>query len=486
MPDPRPVTLSLALILTGLAAGCGSPKPATPAYALPGRAPDPRPREEEPADVEEQPVGPLTLDAAVARAVERSGEVSALRWSAYAARQQVYVDVQYDEPQLRARYGEDELTETGVQSDLDGLESPSDVSRSQDGQAFGLGLRFYPRNPLVAHWMKQEGHTAARAAEELVREAQWRIATEVRRLFVYVRFLEQDCALIERHQDNCAKLLEHARVRSGLGEMIEQDIYRLMRRCVETDGAAARLRRELTVNRRELAALVDVPPGELELAPLHPDLGRSLVDVDNDRLLDRAFANRPDLAVLVYTTDAARHSVSSSRSRRMPWIEHIQASYGEAEADERSGSQGALGGGDETRTELEQEEWRIDAALSLPLFAWTSKQPRQAKALLEAALQYEMNLKRAIEGEVIAAAEDARFLEADSLAGLEEGEGLLAGARALAGLLEQGVVGASEELFELEEDILRIERVHLRRAYDTQLARMRLLEVLGVIDGDGA
>ena len=488
MPDARGawarIGLWTALVAALLAAGCGSPRPATPAYALPEPPPGRRAPAEARTPIAPATVGPLTLDAAVARAVERSGEVAALRWSAYAARQATYANVQYRDPQVRAQYGEDELSERGRQIDTDPLVSPSDVSRTQEGSAFGVGLRFYPRNPLVTYWMKQEGHTAARAAEELVREAQWRIASEVRRLFVYVQFLEQDYALLERHQATCRDLVAQARTRHALGEMVGQEVYRLLRRCVETDGDASRLRQELNQSRRMLAARVDVPPADLDLVSTDPDLAAHLTGRDDDELLAAALRNRPDLAVLVYTTDAARHALGAARSQRVPWIEHIQGAYGESDADELSTSRDLLGDGSDTRSNIDGEEWRVDAAITLPLFSWASRRPRQAKALLEAALQYEANLRGAIETEVRTSVEDARFLEAEAAARMEEGEAMLREARELAGILEQGVAGMPDELLQLQEDILRIERVHLRHRYDTQAARIRLMEVLGVVNGD--
>jgi len=225
---------------------------------------------------------------------------------------------------------------------------------SHSGESNQASARLYVPNPWVRSHRVGAAAAAGNAVSAELERAVWLLETRVRRAFAELDFLDHDLAAVEELVDLRRRALELARQRLRGGQGTTPDLIPVSGRYLTALSERDQAERKRGTARRQLAALVMLPAHRLTLAVddrrrLPTDLaGLSLLELEQ-----RAIRNRGDLLASSWRARAASAACEESRSERIPWFRHVQASRTED-----------TGGGD---------EWSVEVAISLPVFSWSSR-----------------------------------------------------------------------------------------------------------------
>jgi outer membrane protein TolC len=439
--------------------------------------------------------GALSADQAIERAISRSTRVLELVTSVDIASKERLAARDLRDPELRLSYGESDgesvratqSTDTEL-AGITGLGTETGTIENE-GSQYRVGLRFFIPNPFErrARESAQTADIYARVAD--LYQAQWDIAIDVRKLFATVRYLEEDIATLSKLTGVYSDVLERERSRLDKGVGGLNDVMTASRRFLSVLSSRDQLIREQEARLRDLALLVSVSASSIQLTPDDAPLDTDTVyNWQTAQLVTLATAHREDLIARAWLTRAAEARHKESRSANVPWPSHVQASYSESESEgTRSFNGSDL---DPTRNRIQNsqssstddgdgEAWRIDAAISLPIFSWVSHASDVREAELRQARALEAHTIDRVQRDVEHAIERVRSAHEAKRRFDEQTQALIDEIRRT---VDKGAIAVLNDVdvARLKEELLNARRTRQRAAHDHTLSLIQLEKAMGL------
>ena len=316
----------------------------------------------------------LSFEEARRLAFVNSSELVALRAAraVVEARGEAVWDI--EDPELRLRYGKSSGRDTDYYNSSEGdIPMPSSSVNDEEEEEYQAGIRFFVPNPWILSRRAEAEHAYLEAANAQLRHAEWLVTVRLKELFAEINYYEKDVRLTDSLVKLHADTLEKMKMGSGEGVSTMQDTMIESRRYMAAIAGREKASRLYRTARKELSGMVEIPESQLCILiredELLPDLPKRL-----DRMVvSDIWMSRPDFSALRWNTRAAHMLVKAADRTRIPWISFLQFSYGISSQDY-----------DPTKDDV--DEWRIDAACSLPLFSWFNDAAKQRMQEYEQAL----------------------------------------------------------------------------------------------------
>lgn len=366
-------------------------------------------------------VGPLTLQTAIERAMIANPEIQSQRTAVEVAGKAVGAAGDWQDPQLRFSYGEAESDSLTASSRMENFSySTSDstgrpVSSSgetdesyQDSDGYRVTLRLYPPNP----WERAAAVSAARAdfyaAQASLQYFRAQTAYEVRRAYAEFLFAREDVEILSRLLTVSESLVKKTNELLERGQATVIESMDASRRYLSALADKDERSRDMDDAKGLLASLTGLPTDLLDIRHENVTMG----DIDPGQadiriLEDTAMRYRGDLVAAGWSVRSAEAAYDAAKAARIPWLSHIQAAYGSSEdvteswsTEQEISSDGTASSTQVSEREETGEEWRVDAAIRLPIFTWLGDTDNLRKAELQHAemleLQGIMTMKKEI------------------------------------------------------------------------------------------
>lgn len=448
--------------------------------------------------------GPLTIVSAIRRALRVHPDVLACEHDARVARSAIGASQVRRDPELRAGYrsgdGDQNTAQWSTESTLSpltGVGTTSSTNRaagseSTDSEGYAVALRFFPRNPWQARAALSEARSEAYAAEARLRQCMVDTALETCRLYETVRYLAEDLLYVEetvRIRDDMAAQTDDL-LRAGHLTLTESLRSKQLRLGALSD--AARLRRDLAEARQALARWLGVRMEAVNEAeawtPELPEMATG--DGESPGLAQLALSNRADVAALGWDARACESAYREARGACWPWFSFVQAGYAwdeQSAAGQSVASETDLVDAVQRRRvqfetqESDEEEWRIDLGVTIPVFSWMGQEANRLRAEHEKAQALEaraiLDLPHQVSGQLarvrLLADQKRRYVEAaaplaDELSRL---------AAATAGTAEM----TPDERGRILEELVRSRRLSAETAHALNMAVFDLHAAFGTL-----
>ncbi len=404
-----------------------------------------------PAHAREE-TAPLRLEDAVQQALTHSPELKVLRAAVNVAEARSAAASDLRDPELRVRYG------SGTTDDR--IVGTAD----EDGDEYQVGIRLFPPNPWTRSRQKQAETARLNTATAEIRAAEDRVEGAVRTCFAEARFEGRDRELVAEQVLLRRQGLDKAREGATQGQLTRPEVMTKARLFLEAaserDEVDARYHRA----RQELAALLGTSSDEVRIdldADAFPLPSTGQPDPEEDPEL------RGDLEAAQWRVRAAESAYRVSKASSAPWFQHLQVTYADQEQSDGL-------------TTDESEEWRIDLAVNLPVFAWGNHERDLRRMEIRKARAECEQLTEQAETELQNAREAMRAAQkrwkpydleiADVVAVMED---MLVSE----GHEESGLPPAEE--FALREELIRTQRMRLRKEYEFRKILLQFEEAHG-------
>jgi outer membrane protein TolC len=290
------------------------------------------------------------LAALIAQALENNPEIKAARFELAAAVQRIRPAGALDDPML----------ETGVIN----LPTPSFSFRREDMtmKMLGLAQRFpYPgKRALRENVALQDADTLRFGLEETVN----RVVRDVRLVYLDLALVVQSMRIVQGNTRVLQQFLKTAEARYAVGQGAQADVLKAQTQLSRMTDERIRLERDLTTMEADLSRLLG-RTGGIALEPRTIPLGRD-VPLDSDKLLDRAFAERPQLLGLERAIARALSTLELARLDYYPDFD-VRFAYGQR---------------DPMPDGVRREDLvSLTVAINLPAWRQTKRDPRVAEAI---------------------------------------------------------------------------------------------------------
>lgn len=436
---------------------------------------------------------PLTLAALVNSACQHNPEILTLRGAVEAARAEAITVTGLRNPELRMEYGEGSrytgrtwyqpsgaANGGGVDwrpaADVRKRESESDVVR--------LGLRLFPPNPWLLRAQGAGARARFAAATADLRAAEWRLECAIGRLLSEIRTLRRElriaCQQAEVRREYTAAVI--ARLQHNQGSALDQlDARQRHLRATEDVAVIEELLRE------KLQAVFDLSGASLEGEAAEIE-GEPEVPLTALAGLEfRWMESRQEVVAAYWRHQGAMATLREAKARRIPWLSHVQGSYGRGTTGEEKDAIAALSGAPSGLTpdsqiavdDSEDEEWSIEAAVEIPVFSFYGGATRMERTEVARCAQ----VLRATLRRAGAEFGNARFLWLNARERTKECQAGLADVENQAEHLgrqmeEAGLLGPEEQLA-VTEMKLQAQRAALQARRSESLAFWRFREACG-------
>jgi len=299
-----------------------------------------------------QPIGPLTVDQALQRALTNDPQILILQAAVDVAHQQRLAASDFADPQVKGQ------TRTGNQS---GNTSFDELDNSR------LSVEVPVPNPwlIVPHVDARDADYQAAKAD--LQAAIWLLKCQVCQLFAQLDFLTNDLAYSAELVRWNSEVFTAVQARTQQGAATASDLITATRQNVQAQNDFEQTARAYQTARQQLAALLDIAPDSFELAtnrPAIPSLPAS--GLNFQKALATAVTSRSDLAALGWRARAAVSSFHEVRNQKIPWIKDVEAGYVD----------------DSTKN---SNNYWVGLAVVVPIFSWTKNHASDA-ALAQAQL----------------------------------------------------------------------------------------------------
>jgi outer membrane protein TolC len=335
--------------------------------------------------------GAIDADTALALALKHNPDLATLRADVDLASAERSVALRVDDPEMRLRFGNS--TSAGDQFTVNavtnypllfppgaGYTNVTDHTTWQgDGSSFRAALRFYPPNPWAMSSRASAADARIMAAEATLQAEEWRIATEVRIALERLRYMAEDMKILRRLAAVQSELQDIAEAQELLGSGTTLDTLKASRSYLGAVIDLERAGQDYAEARMELSVLMGMSlPADLKLntANAVPDM-RDVADLDVAQLADVALRQRADMAAVMWRMKAAEGDVDEARASRIPWLSFVQLSYARTTRSTMGDTmpltadidEGIINSSDSSWDNMERDEWRIDAGITIPLFS---------------------------------------------------------------------------------------------------------------------
>lgn len=440
------------------------------------------------------PAAPVfSFDALVNAARQHNPELLALQDAMESARAEAVTATGLRNPELRVEYGEgSRLTgRTWYRSSVPpepgrpaGVPQGTIRHEDVDSDAVRFGLRLFPPNPwlLRAQGACSRARFAAAAAE--LQAGEWRLECAIGKALSEMRTLGHELEVVRQQASLRREYADAVSSRMKQQQATALDELDARQRLLRATEDVAQLEQALLQKEQWLTELSGVAPGQSGEAGGLPVAGVAPGAVSG--LDGRLFESRQDVMAAYWRHQGAIALLRESKSRRIPWLAHVQGSYARGSSEEQveamaafsSGFPGAPADGF-TTDRGEDEEWSIEAALEIPVFAFHAgasrvervELARCARLLRETVRRAGMELETS-RSQWKAAAERAGQCQAE-LDGIQQETSKLGRA------LEQAGLWGPEEQLKVREMMLQTRRAAIRTAGEKEAAFWRLREASG-------
>ena len=258
------------------------------------------------------PAEPLTVAVALRRAVLCDNNIASLKAAVEVAREQRRAASDFQDPILGLASRTYIRGESVASEDLDA------ESR--------LSVEFPVPNPWIIFPRVNARTADYEAAKAELEAAIWQVRCEVQKLFAQLDFLTNDLAFNADRVRLNGEVLSAMQARLKQGAATASELMGASRQYIQFQNELDQTSQSYQMARRQLAALLDIPPGSFELAlnavtpPPEADLGFD----EAEALADRS---RYDLAALRWRAQAAESTFHEIRNERVPWLKDIQGGY---------------------------------------------------------------------------------------------------------------------------------------------------------------
>jgi outer membrane protein TolC len=361
---------------------------------------------------EEKLIGPLTADTAVALALKHNPAIIDLREqvsAAKAARVSVLA-ANLKDPEFRMAYGQNDSMEHHYKETaltnapwiyiprgqafatnlIDSTTIPvSDVTGSARslttvpgaGDGYQASIQVPIPNPWLISRQKTVADTCVAAAKADLKAKEWQIELDVRKAVEDLQHLQEDIAAIDKLialQSGTVAMLQ-ARIQQGTATLVDSVSATTKHLTAISDRVSATQNYQQSIGR--IAELMGVGASGLIFtsasAPL-PDLVPQAVDCAFLQAI--AGQNRPDINSLIWKVRVADSALREARTASIPWFAMVQGLYSRSDVRQSTdpviqwtGTDGTvinIPSRDTVYEDNGQSSWRIDAAITIPLFTW--------------------------------------------------------------------------------------------------------------------
>ena len=298
------------------------------------------------------PSGPVSVEAAIERAISCNPKLKALRADVTVARQRKSAATDIPDPEALVYFG-------------DVVEDFGQTANSSNSKGDKFGGRINLPNPFLMVPEVNARTADFQAALSDLQAARWLVESDVRRLFAEIQYLSEDMALTVELTRQNGLILAYARERESQGAAVASDIVTAVQRQLQAQHDLDQARYRWQLARRELAALLDLNSESLQLVtntPAFAPLPES--DLPIEALQQTALERREDVAALRWRTLAAQSSYQEARNVRIPWFKDFTALQVES-----------------------NDKWAARISVNVPIFSWTinkAETVQQAQANLAA------------------------------------------------------------------------------------------------------
>jgi outer membrane protein TolC len=286
-----------------------------------------------------------------------------------------------------------------------------------ESDRFQVALRFSPPNPLYASAREAANRALAEVARADFKAMEWRIYCELQAALAERDGVDQSLALADRLIETRRELVGATRRLLDAGELTIVDHIAAQQRVFQAAEQRERLMSRRRMAEDELRKRVGFTvPLEAEIERSVPKPLPSPETLDIVELEARALVRRSEIVSAQWRERAAAAALREARSTRMPWFSFLEASYGRTlTRDDAAGSMQLYTAepgevGDPVRffslDHETEEEWRIEAGVTLPVFSMGPRATRVALAGQRAARAEGKQVAGQVAGEVRSAFQD--------------------------------------------------------------------------------
>jgi outer membrane protein TolC len=200
-----------------------------------------------------------------------------------------------------------------------------------------------------------------------------------------------------------------------------------------------------------------------------------------DQLEQKALVSRADLSALNWRCLAAEATYREAAAGRIPWFNFLQGSYAVSSQDEKGGIGSGLAppGSLSDYSMADASEWRVDAAINLPLLGWLNDTPALRMAEYQ---QLKTQLAEKIKN-IYQSFQDAL----DTMHSLgerqamydTESEPVLRDMQKVLDSLSSGTGMSPDQIMRVKEQMLELQRLKLEQDHEFRLGIVNLEETLG-------
>ncbi|MBN1674525.1 MAG: TolC family protein [Kiritimatiellae bacterium] len=514
--------IPLVFLLVAALNGCATPrKPLPPAGEKPAVAPaedssaagqpaaEPTGNGHEeavPAAETDQPVT-LDVETAVALALRHSPELAALRAAVCVAIEERRAALALRDPELRFSYGQGgtDTERTGIfpvgvdrgvglPPLVTGYVTNTLEAATSSDHGYEVALRLFPPNPFVMRAAAMSGDATVRAAAATLRAAEWRIASDVKRLFNEMQWAERELVTIRTRLKLSRELYEETKIQASPAKRAKQttDVataarryHGVLRRLADREG-------DVETAREAIASYVGMRAADLRIR--HREAVPAAIDIekiDMERLERFALSRRADIEALRAQEMAARGRLAEVRSQAIPWFAYLQGSLSEATTEDETdlrwrAADGSRYADPSPPTTFDTEtsvEWRLDARVQIPLFSLPAAlRQRRATEYGQYAVQV-AEVEKSVVLQVRNAVDALRSAQQNMTRYAADADPLVAEMKELLRQFtdEQGkvLVPFLEDAMRLREELIRAEDSALETAFAYREAVIRLEEAIG-------
>lgn len=412
----------------------------------------------------------VSFEEARRLAVFNSMEISNLR-SARAvieARRDAVWDIQ--DPELRFQYGRATEQKTTVYDPVLGdISLPSrSVSLDEQDDALRAAVRFFPPNPWILSQRAAAEDAYLMAADADIAHAEWVVAMQVMELFAEINYYEKDVSMTDSLVKLHADTLENMKMGSGQGASTLQDTMIESRRYLGAIVDRESAIRQYRGARKLLSSMLDVPESQLCLMINENELMSQGPESYDRVTMEDLWMGRSDFKALRWKTKAADCLYKEARVSKIPWMSFIQASYG-------------MSSQNYDPSLSDTEEWRVDAAVNIPLFSWFNDAAKVRMMESEQALTLEaqtikqsyISLQNALEDYKNAKTQWERY-ETETIPVVKRMEQLLEA-------VQDSADFSAYERTRIREQLVETQRLKLKADFEMQQAVIKISSLLGPV-----
>ncbi|MGA2247403.1 MAG: TolC family protein [Verrucomicrobiota bacterium] len=388
------------------------------------------------------PGAPLTMEQALRRALVCDGRVASLKAAMEVARQERLAATDIKDPEVEGQIRSRGQAFDGGTGDL------------EDGR---VRLDFFVPNP----WLvlpRVDARTADyKAVQADLSAAIWLVRSEVQRLFAQLGYLTNDLAFSADEVRFNGEVLNAMQARLKQGAATASDLMTASRQYLQFQNELDQTYHRYQQARRQLAALLDIPPESFELATNEapPSLMEPALDFQQvEAMADRS---RYDLTALRWRAQAAQSTYHEIYNQRWPWITKVE-------------------GGNQYKS----DQYFVGLAMDVPIFSWT-KNHAAAAALAKVGLAGvdETNGFKLVRQELHDALDEVDQTRRQQVRNDANVEPLIATMRQALATLKASPNVMPEQVAAAELQLVETLRFDLDTRWQYQLALMDLERVLG-------